>query len=144
MPRKPKSPVADDEHYFDSFENLEVPAHAFMANGNPDFIPVERKSRIEDLDLKGELLKQFYDLQDLIGKNQRAPLNQQAQIANVLGTITSRIIANQQALHDIEKVKLIESVLIEVLQGFPDVRNAFIDKYEQELLNAERALAAGT
>lgn len=144
MPRKPKSPVADDEHYFDSFEHIEVPPHAYAANGNPDFTPVDRKARIEDLDLKGELLKQFYDLQDLIGKNQRAPLNQQAQIANVLGTITSRIIANQQALHDIEKVKLIESVLIEVLQGFPDVRNAFIDKYEQELQNAERALAAGT
>lgn len=141
MPRKPKAgPFADDEHFFEGFERIDVPEHAYV---NPDFVPVDRKDRIEDLDLKGELLKQFYDLQDLIGKNQRAPLNQQAQIANVLSNVTAKIIANQQALHDIEKVKIIESVLIEVLQEFPDIRNSFIHRYEQELLNAERALAAG-
>ncbi len=138
--RKPKRPFADDEHYDMPFESLDVPEAAYSV----PYVPVDRKDRIEDVDLSNELLKQFYDLQDLILKNAKAPLNQQAQIAGVLATVTARIIQNQKDLHDIEKVKLIESVLIEVLQEFPSIRAEFLDRYQQELENAERALATRT
>jgi hypothetical protein len=91
---------------------------------------------LKDLDLDKELLDQYQSAKQLLKDVQYeegVPLNQKAQITNTITSILQAIIKMQQDLYNIEKIKLIENVLIETLKEHETLRDAFIEKYEQAL-----------
>ncbi len=93
-------------------------------------------TKLAELDLDTELLDQYKEAKRLLAEfkdDDQIPLSQKAQLLTVISTIINQVIKNQQELHSIEKIKKIELVLIETLKEFPDVKQMFLDKYEQNL-----------
>lgn len=91
---------------------------------------------LKDLDLDKELLDQYQNAKQLFSDVQYEegiPLNQKAQITNTITSILQAIIKMQQDLYNIEKIKLIENVLIETLKEHETLRDAFLAKYEEAL-----------
>lgn len=94
---------------------------------------------LAELDLDKELLDQYKNAKQLlkdVDDDEETPLNQKAQIMNTITAILTKIIENQTALYDAERIKLIESVLIDVLKGFPEINQAFLLRYKEALSNA--------
>lgn len=91
---------------------------------------------LKDLDLDKELLEQYHNAKQLftdVQYEEGIPLNQKSQITNTITSILQAIIKMQQDLYNIEKIKLIENVLIETLKDHETLRDAFLEKYEQAL-----------
>lgn len=102
----------------------------------PNPIPKSTVKTLKDLDLDKELLDQYQSAKQLLSDVQYeegVPLNQKAQITNTITSILQAIIKMQQDLYNIEKIKLIENVLIETLKEHETLRDAFLEKYEQAL-----------
>ena len=93
----------------------------------------EKTLELKDLDLEKELLNQYKKAQELLEFSDGEPLNQKAQTLNSITNILQAIIKSQQDLYNIERLKTLETTLITVLQGFPEIKHKFLDAYEREL-----------
>lgn len=88
---------------------------------------------LKELDLEGELLKQYQKAQEMFDDSYDEPLNQRAQTLNTITGILQAIIKSQQDLYNVERLKTLENTLIAVLQGFPEIKHSFLEAYEKEL-----------
>ena len=105
-------------------------------------VDIKAKS-LSELDLDQELLQQYKDAKQLfkdIELDDLTPMNQKAQIMNSITAILTKIVENQTALYDSERVKLIESILIDVLKQYPDINAEFMERYKKALEHAARTL----
>lgn len=91
---------------------------------------------LDDLDLDKEILDQYKNaktiLDDILNDNSVAA-NQKAQVINTISSILQNIIKLQQELHNVERLKLIENVLIETLQNHETLKEAFLRDYKTNL-----------
>ena len=92
---------------------------------------------LKDLDLEGELTLQFLALQELQNKvidDKDTPANQKAQVANSLSAALVNLVKLQGDVHSSERMKRIESILIDTLKDLPvEAVEAFLANYEQAL-----------
>jgi hypothetical protein len=95
-------------------------------------------STLAELDLDHELLEQYKNakalLEDIKDDDDIAP-NQKAQTLNSISSILSNIIKTQSELHNVERLKMLESTLIETLQKpeFEKLKESFLQAYEKAL-----------
>lgn len=115
-------------------------------DGKPEKVRVLvdiKAQSLSELDLDQELLQQYKDAKQLfkdIELDDETPMNQKAQIMNSITAILTKIVENQTALYDSERVKLIESILIDVLKQYPDINAEFMERYKKALEHAARTL----
>lgn len=83
-----------------------------------------------ELAMQYSLAKQAYAL---VQHDSETPLNQKAQALNTITNILASIVKLQDTVYSIERMKILEEALIESLQSFPDLKQAFLDKYKQRL-----------
>ena len=92
---------------------------------------------LKDLDLEGELTLQFLALQQLqnaVIDDADTPANQKAQVANSLSAALVNLVKLQGDVHSSERMKRIESILIDTLKDLPvEAVEAFLANYEQTL-----------
>ena len=92
---------------------------------------------LKDLDLEGELTLQFLALQQLqnaVIDDADTPANQKAQVANSLSAALVNLVKLQGDVHSSERMKRIESILIDTLKDLPvEAVEAFLANYEQAL-----------
>jgi len=102
--------------------------------------PTPKAKTLDDLDLDKELLQQFTTAKEVledIRHEQDVPANQKAQVINTITNILQSILKMQQDLHNVERMKLVENTLIEVLQRHQTLREAFLEDYEKALKKLE-------
>lgn len=102
----------------------------------PAYVEIDN---LENLDLGSELLSSYNRASRLfvtIEHDDDIPPNQKAQVLNTIRGIQEQILRNQERAYNVNKLKVIENTLIDVLKGFPEVKEAFIREYEK----AARAL----
>ena len=115
-------------------------------DGKPEKVRVLvdiKAQSLSELDLDQELLQQYKDAKQLfkdIELDDLTPMNQKAQIMNSITSILTKIVENQTALYDSERVKLIESILIDVLKQYPDINAEFMERYKKALEHAAGTL----
>lgn len=94
--------------------------------------------KLSDMDLEEELLLQFArtkGLYDTVGKDEKVPANQRAQVANSCTAILEQLIKMQKLLYGAERIKALEQTLIRVLKAFPeDLQAKFFELYERALI----------
>lgn len=98
----------------------------------PEFIPLTAAT----LNLEVELLEQYNRARKLLHEanyDDDIPLNQKAATINSATSIIGALIKSQAELYSLERIKKIESVLIEVLKAFPDMQEEFMVKYAEAL-----------
>ena len=92
---------------------------------------------LKDLDLERELTLQFLALQQLqnaVIDDADTPANQKAQVANSLSAALVNLVKLQGDVHSSERMKRIESILIDALKDLPvEAVEAFLANYEQAL-----------
>jgi hypothetical protein len=97
-------------------------------------------STLNDLDLDKELLDQYKAaksvFEDIQYAEDIAP-NQKAQVINTITSILQNIVKVQQELHNVERMKLIENVLITTLQNHETLKEAFLRDYEIALRSSK-------
>ena len=97
-------------------------------------------STLNDLDLDKELLDQYKAaksvFEDIQYAQDIAP-NQKAQVINTITSILQNIVKVQQELHNVERMKLIENVLITTLQNHETLKEAFLRDYEIALRSSK-------
>lgn len=94
-------------------------------------------SKLGNINLERELVLQLRAHQELQGAvlaDDDTPANQRAQVASATRAALETLIKLQQDVYTSERLKRIESVLIEVLNSQPEeVAEAFFEKYEMEI-----------
>lgn len=92
---------------------------------------------LKELDLERELTLQFLALQQLqndVIDDGDTPANQKAQVANSLSAALVNLVKLQGDVHSSERMKRIESILIDTLKDLPvEAVEAFLANYEQAL-----------
>lgn len=93
---------------------------------------------LKDLDLAQELVLQVQALQALqtrvMSDVGETPVNQIAQVANSLSSALGNLIKVQSDVYTSERLKTIESVLIEAVKTLPnDAQEVFFGEYERAL-----------
>ena len=92
---------------------------------------------LRELDLEAELALQFAALQQLqnsVIDDDDTPANQKAQVANSLSAALVNLVKLQGDVHSSERMKRIESILIDTLKDLPvEAVEAFLANYEQAL-----------
>lgn len=95
---------------------------------------------LRELDLEAELALQFAALQQLqnsVIDDDDTPANQKAQVANSLSAALVNLVKLQSDVHNSERMKKIESLLIDALRELPvEAVEAFLARYERELNRA--------
>lgn len=124
---------------FDDFPSIDRPptkAPDYDTPYVPEFVPLTAIT----LNLEDELLEQYNRARRLLHAAQyddSIPLNQKATAINSATTILGALIKSQAELYSLERVKLIEAVLVATLKKFPDLQAEFLPAYEEGLKNAE-------
>ncbi len=101
----------------------------------PEYVPLTSAS----LNLEEQLLAQYNRAGKLLheaGYDKNTPLSQKASALNSATAILSALTKMQAELYSLERVKVMESCLIETLKNFPEVQAEFLDKYEAALAEA--------
>ena len=92
---------------------------------------------LKDLDLERELVLQVMALQQLqnaVIDDDDTPANQKAQTASALSAALMNLVKVQSEVHNSERMKKIESLLIDALRELPvEAVEAFLANYEQAL-----------
>lgn len=89
---------------------------------------------INELNLEQELVAQYRDIKGLMSHvidDPDTPANQKSQVANAVVATLQQLYKLQEDLRREERLKLIESVLMDILKGQPpDIKDAFFAEYE--------------
>lgn len=92
---------------------------------------------LKDLDLEAELTLQFLALQQLqnsVIDDDDTPANQKAQTASALSAALMNLVKVQSEVHNSERMKKIEAILIDTLKDLPvEAVEVFLANYEQAL-----------
>ena len=92
-------------------------------------------TKLSDLNLEEELVIQYLEtkaLQASVIGDDETPANQKAQVANACSSILQQIVKCQAELHNAERFKTIEMILIKHMKRLPrDVVAAFLEDYER-------------
>ena len=92
---------------------------------------------LKDINLERELVLQVMALQQLqnsVIDDEDTPANQKAQVANSLSAALVNLVKLQGDVHSSERMKRIESILIDTLKDLPvEAVEAFLANYEQAL-----------
>lgn len=92
---------------------------------------------IRDIDLSRELVLQFLatqELQNAVIQDEKVPANQRAQTLNATAAVLGQIAKIQQDVYTTERLKRIESKLVETLKTFTQAQQeAFFAVYEEIL-----------
>lgn len=97
--------------------------------------PIDFKS-LEELDLPQELMAQYVVAKTLledVRHDEETPVNQKAQLLNTISSILATIVKTQAEVYSIERLKLLETTLISVLQKHEALREDFLRDYEKAL-----------
>jgi hypothetical protein len=90
---------------------------------------------LKDLDLETELVVQLQtakQLQNNVLNDERIPANQKAQVLNACASSIESLIRMQEKYHTGERLKQIETHLIDVLNRLPlETTTQFFEWYEQ-------------
>lgn len=92
--------------------------------------------KLADLDVGSELLAQYKiarNLMHTVEYEEGVPLNQKAQLINSLNALVGTVLKQQTELHNMERLKTLEQVLIDTLKLFPDLKVAFLKAYKEAL-----------
>jgi predicted O-linked N-acetylglucosamine transferase (SPINDLY family) len=130
-----KEPETFDGIKFDTLANKPKQVHAQHRFIDPS--PVTA-TNLADLDLEQELLQQYKNAKLLLAEaiydnSGETPLNQKAQVVNSITTILKQMADIKTQLYNAERLKHLETILVDTLKGFPDMRDAFLVKYKEEL-----------
>jgi hypothetical protein len=113
----------------DSFEPSEIEKPAIQ----PQYVPL---TDFKSLNIENELLEQYNRARKLLQDAEfedGTGLNQKAQVLNSITSILAAITKMQSELYDVERVKILEGTLIDVLLEFPEVKDAFLTRYRKAL-----------
>ena len=95
---------------------------------------------LRDVNLERELILQHQatlELQNQVMSDSDVPANQRAQVANAVASILQQLIKLQETVHTTERLKRIESKLIEALNSLPkEQQESFLAVYEEVLGDA--------
>lgn len=103
--------------------------------------PAQLAESLAELNLEDELLIQYSKANALLSDaeyDETIPLNQKAQAQNSIVAILSAIIKNQEAVRNMAEVNVLETALGDTLKEFPEIKEAFLARYEGKLLQAMR------
>lgn len=103
--------------------------------------PAQLAESLAELNLEDELLIQYSKANALLSSvefDSETPLNQKAQAQNSIVAILSAIIKNQEAVRNMAEVNVLEAALGDTLKEFPEIKEAFLARYEGKLLQAMR------
>lgn len=94
-------------------------------------------TNLDELKLDDELLHHYINTKTLLSivqADDSVPVNQIAQVVNSLTAILQHIVKMRQDVHNLERMKEMENIVIEVMKEQPqDVRDLFFDKLERAL-----------
>lgn len=92
---------------------------------------------LKDISLDRELVLQWMasnQLQNQVLQDENVPANQKSQVSNSTAAVLQQIARLQIEIHNSERLKRIEAILIECLQTLPtETQEAFLRAYEAEL-----------
>lgn len=95
---------------------------------------------VESMNLEVELVSQYHtvkDLQDETLADEGIPANQKAQVANSVASTLAQLIKLQEDLKHQETLKIMESVIIEVMKMQPEsIKAEFFEQYEAQARKA--------
>lgn len=94
-----------------------------------EFVPLTA----EGLNLESELLIQYNEARHMIHVANNAPIRERTQALHAATAILAALTRSQAELYSLERIKKIESVLLEVLKEFPDLQKPFLERYEAAL-----------
>ena len=100
----------------------------------------QHPTSVSELSLEAELVVQYSKTRQLMDdtlNDSETPANQKAQVANSVVSALAQLIKLQEDLKKQETLKIMEGVLIEVLQTLPtEVRDKFFTEYERRAAQA--------
>lgn len=99
--------------------------------------PEEEQQSLQDVNLAHELVRQ-YKLANALYEDAKLDLEatpqQKAAVLNTIRSILQQIITMQTALYNAERMKRLESILLNTLKTLPEAaRLQFMSDYEREL-----------
>lgn len=94
------------------------------------------KENLLSIDMLAETIQLYRRAKKLMLKAMRvgseAPVNQQAQVVNSLGALVKQLGSLQMRLYDSERLKKLETALIEMLADLPEEQqNSFLARYKE-------------
>ena len=97
----------------------------------PQYTPI---ASLDSLSIKDELLFAFNTAKRLsVQAGDGDSLSQRAQAVNTLARVLADLVALQERVYNVDKLKEIENTLINVLKHHPEVRDAFLTDYKRAL-----------
>ena len=115
----------------------------------PDFPSLSKPESVDDvyvapyvpvtmdtLNLEDEFIQQYNSAKKLLHcaeVDMSIGLNQKASLLNSITSIMNAIVKGQAELYSMERIKLIESVLIRTLKKHPELQTAFMADYKEQL-----------
>ena len=101
---------------------------------------------IRDIDLSRELVLQFLatqELQNAVIQDEKVPANQRAQTLNATAAVLGQIAKIQQDVYTTERLKRIESKLVETLKTFTQAQQEAFFTVTEQLSDQGRVLVPG-
>ena len=90
--------------------------------------------RLDQLDVGTELLLQYkmgLSLLNSIVNDVAIPPNQKAQMFTSVNSVLGKIVADRTKSINADRIKALESCLITTLLGFPEMKDAFLERYSR-------------
>lgn len=107
----------------------EAPEQDPLLDEYVEFVPLTA----EGLNLEEQLLIQYNEARHMIYVANNAPIRERTQALHAATAILAALTRSQAELYSLERIKKIESVLLEVLKEFPDLQKPFLERYELAL-----------
>lgn len=122
------------------FDELDSNPKKFDKKPREKFVdpsPVTAKT-LADLDLEQELLQQYKDAKLLLSEalydsSGETPLNQKAQIVNSITNILKQLADIKTQLYNAERLKMLETILVDTLKHYPELKEDFLANYKAVL-----------
>lgn len=123
------------------FDELPPEENFLLKNSNKEEEPEddedapEATGSLRSLNLDQELWQQYARAKELYRTAKKAAdIKERAATLRVLSSVLSEITKTQEALHNVQRLKGIELALIATLKEFPDIKKAFLEAYEGNLI----------
>lgn len=93
---------------------------------------------IDNIDLEKEIVDRYAQARILLLEAKNEPVGQKAAMLRAATDILRSLVKTKTDLYNAERIKVLEQTLIEVLQDFPQLKDAFLERYEKALKNEPR------
>lgn len=97
---------------------------------------IDTQGKLSDLDLDAELYAAFAQAKNLYTDVQYDDTTKTTEkVANIkaMADILGRIVSMQSAVFSLQRVKALEECLVSTLKEFPEIQDAFLEKYKRAL-----------